>query len=103
MKGDTSAEMERRYREMILARSPAERFLMGIDACAAARKLALASLPPCLDETEQRTWLSLRYYQNDFSPKQREKIIAALRRYGKDNASPRANELDSNARGSTKL
>ncbi|MCS6989847.1 MAG: hypothetical protein NZM06_10065 [Chloroherpetonaceae bacterium] len=86
MKSDTSPEIQRRYREMILARSPEERFRMGLDACALARKFALASLPPDLDETEKRVQLFLRYYKNDFSPEQREKIIAALRECGKRQA-----------------
>lgn len=83
MKSDTSPSVQRRYREMILARSPEERFKMGLEACALARTFVLASLPPDLDETETRVQLFLRYYKNDFSPEQREKIIASLRAFGK--------------------
>lgn len=90
MKSDASPEMQARYRQMLMARTPEERFLMGIDACRAARKLVMASLPPDLDETERRVALFLRYYENDFSPEQREKIVASLRRYGNLDSSLRS-------------
>ncbi|MFN3561242.1 MAG: hypothetical protein ACK4XY_08655 [Chloroherpetonaceae bacterium] len=88
MKSDTSPEMQARYRQMLMARTPEERFKMGLSACEAARKLVLASLPPDLDETERRVQLFLRYYKNDFTPSQQEKIIASLRQYGKAHANP---------------
>ena len=56
---------------------------MGLNACNTARRFVLASLPPDLDETERRVQLFLRYYTNDFSPEQREKIIASIRNYAK--------------------
>ncbi len=88
MKSDTSPDMQKRYREMLLARTPEERFKMGLSMCETARRIVLASLPPDLDETERRVALFLRYYQNDFTPAQRENIIASLRQYGKAPKNP---------------
>ncbi len=79
--------MQQVYREMLFSRTPEERFKMGLNACDTARRLVLASLPPDLDETERRVALFLRYYNNDFSPEQREKIIASIRNYAKRAAS----------------
>jgi hypothetical protein len=88
MKSDTSPAMQARYRDMLFAHSSEERFKMGLQACNTARQLVLASLPPDLEETERRVLLFLRYYTNDFSPEQREKIIASLRRYGAAQSNP---------------
>ncbi len=87
MKSDTSPKMQQVYREMLFSRTPEERFKMGLNACDTARRLVLASLPPDLDETERRVALFLRYYNNDFSPEQREKIVASIRNYAKRAAS----------------
>lgn len=59
---DTSPEMEERYRAMLLARSPEERFLMAIRSFDAARALVLASLPRGLTADELRRQLFARIY-----------------------------------------
>ncbi|MFQ3597651.1 MAG: hypothetical protein SNJ66_04850 [Chloroherpetonaceae bacterium] len=44
MKSDTSPDMQKHYREMLLARMPEERFKMGLSMCETARRIVLASL-----------------------------------------------------------
>ena len=59
---DTSPEIERKFREMIMARSNEERFMMGIRSFDAAREIVLASLPKDLPEDELKRRLFERIY-----------------------------------------
>jgi len=59
---DTSPEIELRMREMIMARSNEERFVMGALMFDAARDIILASLPGDLPDAELRTRLFERVY-----------------------------------------
>jgi hypothetical protein len=59
---DTSPEIARRVRNRIMAFSGAERFRMGTRMFEAARRMALASLPPDLSETERKRRLFQRLY-----------------------------------------
>jgi len=59
---DTSPEMQRRYHEMLFARSPAERFVMGARMFNTARTMILASFPPDLSPEEVRRRLFKRLY-----------------------------------------
>ncbi|MDQ3698983.1 MAG: hypothetical protein M3373_13330 [Gemmatimonadota bacterium] len=59
---DTSAEVDRRFRELILARSPAERLRMGCRMFDAAREMVLASFPRNLSPDETRRRLFARLY-----------------------------------------
>lgn len=59
---DTSPEVERKMREMIMARSGEERFIMGALMFDAAREIILASLPKDLPEAELRSRLFERVY-----------------------------------------
>ncbi len=76
---DTTPAMQQLYRDKLMERSNEERFMMGVRSFDVARTMVLASLPPDLDETEQRVALFLRFYGNDFTPEKRKAIIASLR------------------------
>ena len=59
---DTSPEIEVKVREMIMARSNEERFIMGARMFDAARDIILASLPQDLPEAELKARLFERIY-----------------------------------------
>ena len=59
---DTSPEIERIVRDKLMARSGAERFVMGAQMFESAREMVKASLPPGLSEAEQRRQLFKRLY-----------------------------------------
>lgn len=59
---DTSSAMEQKMREMIMARSGEERFIMGALMFDAARDIILASLPKDLPDAELRSRLFERIY-----------------------------------------
>jgi hypothetical protein len=73
---DTPPHVQRLYHDLLMSRSPQERFMMGASMRAAAREIVLASIGERDDWREQ---LFLRYYKRDFTPQQREKILARLR------------------------
>jgi len=50
---DTLPNVERMVREMLMARSGEERFVMGARMFDAAREMILASFPPGLTEAER--------------------------------------------------
>jgi hypothetical protein len=59
---DTPKEVEDRFREMIMARSGAERLIMGCQMFDAARAIIIASLPQDLPEEEFKRQLFERIY-----------------------------------------
>jgi hypothetical protein len=59
---DTSPEIARLVREKLLARSGAERVLMGSGMFDAARAIVLASFPSGLSEIELKRRLCERFY-----------------------------------------
>lgn len=59
---DTSPEVERVMREMMMARCGEERFVMGALMFDAARELIIASLPPDLPPPEFKRRLFERIY-----------------------------------------
>jgi hypothetical protein len=59
---DTPPEIERMVRDMIMARSGEERFIMGAQMFESAREMVKASLPTGLSKTEQRRLLFKRTY-----------------------------------------
>jgi hypothetical protein len=73
---DTTEEIAARYREMLLARSSAERFIMGARMFDTARALVLASLPRDLEAGELRRRLFARIYAADIA---RERVPPDLR------------------------
>ncbi len=78
---DTSPEIERRFREMLLQRSGEERLKMGCSMHATAQALVRASAlekDPQASPADLRRALFLRFYNHDFDPEAREKILRAL-------------------------
>lgn len=59
---DTSPEIEERVHEMMMARSGAERMIMGASMFDAARAIVLASLPKDLPKEELKRRLFERIY-----------------------------------------
>jgi len=59
---DTDPEIERRFFDMIMARSGEERFIMGVRSFDAARDIVLASLPKDLPHDELNRRLFERIY-----------------------------------------
>ncbi len=76
---DTDSQTEAHYRRMLMARSPEERFLMGLRMCEAARATVLASLPAGLAPIERKIALLRRYYGSDFGEEELARIEGALR------------------------
>jgi Uncharacterised protein family (UPF0158) len=78
---DTPPEVMRRYRAMLLARSPEERLKMGCSMGATARALvrasALAQDPQAPPDVLRRA-LFLRFYGHEFDVTERERIMASL-------------------------
>lgn len=59
---DTSPEVEKLYREMLMARSGEERMMMGALMFDAAREMVIASLPKDLEPMEFKRRLFERIY-----------------------------------------
>jgi len=76
---DTDPQTEAVYRQMLMARSQEERFLMGLEMCEAARATVLASLPADLLPVERKIAILRRYYASDFGDEELMKIETALR------------------------
>jgi hypothetical protein len=78
---DTPEHIERRFRELMMARSPVDRLKMACDMFTTAKTLALAGIAQeAKDATpaEVRKLLFIRMYGQDFSPRQRAKIAAHI-------------------------
>jgi hypothetical protein len=75
---DTSPEIEKQYLQMMMERSGQERLKMGFSMVNLARKQALASIIRnnlTAGAEEIRKELFLRFYAEDFSPEDQEKIL----------------------------
>jgi hypothetical protein len=80
---DTSPEVERRYRELLLQRSGEERLRMGCSMHATAQALVRASMlarDPQASPAVLRRALFLRFYGGDFDADSRARILARLER-----------------------
>lgn len=78
---DTSPEIERQFREMLLKRSGEDRLKMGCSMHAMAQALVRASVlekTPQVSSAELRRMLFLRFYGSEFDPQTRERILRAL-------------------------
>ena len=92
---DTDPPTEAFYRGLLMARTPEERFLMGIRLCEIARATVLASLPAGLSRAERKVALLRRYYASDFSGETLEKIASSVRAWsGAAAANPAAAARD---------
>lgn len=80
---DTSPEMAQKMREMLQERTPQERLEMGFSMNATSRflvKRAILERNPNISPAALRQEMFLKYYEDDFSPEEREKILAHLGR-----------------------
>lgn len=78
---DTSPEVERAYRRLLLKRSGEERLKMGCSMHAMARELIVASVlekDPQASPAALRWAIFLRFYGQEFDPSTRERIFARL-------------------------
>ncbi len=72
---DTTTEAEKIQSELFDKMTGEERMKIASDMFDTARKLVLASLDKNLNDTEKRKTLFLRFYGNDFSVNEKEKIL----------------------------
>ncbi len=80
---DTPEHIERRFREMMMARSPVDRLKTACDMFTTAKALMLAEIhdtSPDATPAEVRKLLFLKMYGQDFSPERQAKILAYLER-----------------------
>ena len=78
---DTSEDMELIYNQMIMEKSGEERLKMGFSMFDFARQQVIASIKrdrPACDVGELRRRIFLRFYGEDFSPEEREKILEKI-------------------------
>ena len=76
---DTDPKTTAFYRDLLMARSPEERFLMGLRMCEMARATVLASLPAGLSAAERKIAVLRRYYAADFPEESLAKIESSVR------------------------
>ncbi len=75
---DTTTEAEKIQSELFDKMTGEERMKIASDMFDTARTLVLASLDKNLNDTEKRKALFLRFYGNDFSANEKEKILSNL-------------------------
>ena len=78
---DTDPQTTSIYRQLLMTKTPAERFEMGLRMCEAARATVTASLP-LQTALERKIALLRRYYSRDFSELELASIEQALRSAG---------------------
>lgn len=97
---DTPAAVERKFRQMLLKRSGAERLKMGCSMHATARALAKAALlqrHPDAGPAELKRLLFLHFYGAEYEPDQRKRIAAALSKSAKRGGATRTRPASANA------
>ncbi len=75
---DTSPEVESSFNEMMMKKRGEERLKMGFSMFDMARRQVVASIKinnPDADIQEIRKQIFLRFYGQEFSPKEQEKIL----------------------------
>jgi len=77
---DTSENIEQIYNEMLMKKPPEERVKMCFSMLNAARRIVLSTIK---DKKNWRKEMFLRFYGDEFSPIQKEKILLALENYDK--------------------
>lgn len=76
---DTSDAIEEKFRDMMMKRTGEERLKMGCSMHATARALVKASISE-KDPIALKQALFLHFYGDEFEPKERKKILRALRK-----------------------
>ena len=77
---DTPLEITELVRQRLMARSPEERFLMGVRMFDAARDMALASFPPGLSPEELKRQLFQRLYGQPLPMKELRGFLKGMNR-----------------------
>lgn len=72
---DTSDKIKKKFHAMLLKKSGEERMIMGANMTSAAKTMFFASLPENTTKNEKRIKFFLRFYKNDFSLEERNRII----------------------------
>lgn len=88
---DTPADVEARYRRMLLARPGEDRLLMGFSMYATARAMVIASIlarEPDASPERIRQAIFLRFYGRDFDEATRDRIAVSLARPVRSNPGP---------------
>ena len=83
---DTSEEMHRKQMEVIHAKSPEERFLLGVELIEMGRDIVENSIKqknPDISEIDLKIRVFKRYYSQEFNPEELSKIISSLITYHK--------------------
>jgi hypothetical protein len=81
---DTPDFIYKKQFEIIFSKTPKERFLMGFEMIESVKRIVENSIRremPNISDIDLRVSVFKRYYQNDFTPPQLEKIAAALFAY----------------------
>ncbi|NIM11032.1 MAG: hypothetical protein GTO45_03520 [Candidatus Aminicenantes bacterium] len=75
---DTSKKMERIYNDMLMRKTPEERVKMCFSMLGTARRIVLSTI------TDKKNWrkeMFLRFYGDEFTPSQKEKILSTLENF----------------------
>jgi len=78
---DTHPEMEVRFRNLMMSKTGQQRLLMGCSMYDTAKEIVRSSIyndHPGITEADMRREIFLRFYRQDFSKTEREKLISAL-------------------------
>ena len=80
---DTPPAVDAMYRELLMSRTPAERVRMAASMHDAAKAIIRAGIPDeCwTTEVDLRLEVFRRFYRQDFSPEEMDRIIAGLRNH----------------------
>ncbi len=85
---DTSPFMEKKMREMVMAKTPFERLVMGSSMYETSRYLIERSIlenDPLISKEKLREEIFLKFYKNDFSAEECAKILKHLRANSENN------------------
>jgi len=75
---DTAPEIQDKIDDIYKNKTGEEKLLIALSMFETARELVISSLPKNLSERELRKALFLRFYGNDFSINEKEKILSNL-------------------------
>ena len=75
---DTTPEIQEKIDYIYRNKTGEEKLLIALNMFETARELVISSLPNNLSEKELRRELFLRFYGNDFSKSEKEKILKNL-------------------------
>ena len=81
---DTKPDMQQKQREIILSKTPQERFLIGAETIDFGRTLVESSIiqnEPNISELDLKIRMLQRYYSDFYSTDEMGKIITSLKKY----------------------